>query len=200
MSSRQALVQTQRPEKASALSVITAHLRALKVIGQVGRTVSVHKFFALHLAIAIAPCNCFATCNCCHDREKCSNLSPFTGFTQLAHPSPMFTINADNCLFLCSCLWVCRPVTRSIMGSSPSSCSGVWDPWSVEYHPANLQCCCNTEAETGFVPTSARFLRCKHLLDTEVSILNSFLYPIIIVYHFASFGVLLPTDPSKNLL
>ena len=33
---------------------------------------------------------------------------------------------------------------------SPSSCSGLWD------NPANLQCCCRTEAETGFVPTSAQ--------------------------------------------
>ena len=42
---------------------------------------------------------------------------------------------------------------------------------------ANLQCCCSTEAETGFVPTSAQFFRCKYLLDTKVYILKSFLYP-----------------------
>ena len=44
-------------------------------------------------------------------------------------------------------------------------------------NPANLQCCCSTEAETGFVPTSAHFFRCKYLLDAKVYILKSFLYP-----------------------
>ena len=35
-------------------------------------------------------------------REKCSNLPPFTGFTQLCTSVSTFTINADNCLFLCN--------------------------------------------------------------------------------------------------
>ena len=52
---------------------------------------------------------------------------------------------------------------------------GIHDQWKT--NPANLQCCCSTEAETGFVPTSAQInLRCS-LLNTDVSILNSFLYP-----------------------
>ena len=43
------------------------------------------------------------------------------------------------------------------------------------------------------------FFRCEHLLDTEVSILNSFLYPKVPrVNVFVSFVVLLPIGPSQN--
>ena len=37
-----------------------------------------------------APCPCFASCNCCHDPfivRSAQTCPPFTGFTQLAHPS-----------------------------------------------------------------------------------------------------------------
>ena len=37
-----------------------------------------------------APCPCFASCNCCHDPfivRNAQTCPPFTGFTQLAHPS-----------------------------------------------------------------------------------------------------------------
>ena len=94
-------------------------------------SVSVHK-------IRAAYCHCFASCHCCHD-----------GFTQLYASFSMFTINADNCLFKCSCLQVCSPVTSSIIDSSPSFWNEVYDPY--------LQCCCGTEAETDFIPTSAYF-------------------------------------------
>ena len=67
------------------------------------------------------------------------------------------------------------------------------------FNPANLQCCCGTEAQTGFVPTSVHGFRCRHLLDIEISILNAFLHPSI-VYQCVLFVVLLPTDPSNNLL
>ena len=45
------------------------------------------------------------------------------------------------------------------------------------FNPANLQCCCGTEAQTGFVPTSVHGFRCRHLLDIEISILNGVLAP-----------------------
>ena len=84
----------------------------------------------------ILPLLCFLPLlSCPFIVRSAQTRQPFTGFTQLAS---MFTINADNCLFLCSCLQVCSPVTRSIIGSSPSSCSGVWDPWSVEYQSCKL--------------------------------------------------------------
>ena len=84
-------------------------------------SVSVHK-------IRVAYYHCFASCHCCHD-----------GFTQLYASFSMFTINADNCLFICSCLQVCSPVTSSIIDSSPSFWNEVYDPY--------LQRCCGTEAE-----------------------------------------------------
>ena len=37
-----------------------------------------------------APCPCFASCSCCHDPfivRSAQTCPPFTGFTQLAHPS-----------------------------------------------------------------------------------------------------------------
>ena len=53
--------------------------------------------------------------------------------------------------------------------------SGIHGQWNT--NPANLQCCCSTKAETGFVPTSAQFFAASPS-DTEVScILDSFLYP-----------------------
>ena len=45
-------------------------------------------------------------------------------------------------------------------------------------------------------------VRCRHLFDTEISILNSFLHPrvsCIEVHRCASFRVLLPINPTKNL-
>ena len=64
------------------------------------------------------------------------------------------------------CTYQFRPLSVSLSVSHirrwidptdvPSSCGGVWDPWSVEYNPETLQCCCSTEAETGFVSTSAQ--------------------------------------------
>ena len=74
----------------------------------------------------------------------------------------MFTINVDNCLFLCSCSSSRRSVFFGAAvpspASSPSSCSGVWVHGQWSTNPANLQCCCcSTGAETGFVPTSSQF-------------------------------------------
>ena len=87
--------------------------------------------------------HCFASCNCCHDpliERSAQTRPPFTGFSQLAHPSRCSRSTLTTVCFcasgfsgsLCSHR-VCNPVTRSIIGSSPSSCSGVWDPRSVEY-------------------------------------------------------------------
>ena len=70
---------------------------------------------------------------------------PFTGFTQLVPSVSMCTINVDNCLFLFSRFPVIMSVLCVHIGVAalhqihhrlrhPSSCSGVWDPWSVEYH------------------------------------------------------------------
>ena len=84
---------------------------------------------------------------------------PFIGLTQLAHPS---RCSRSTLTTVCFCFYFCASVSesaaRSIIGSSQSSCSGVWDPWSVECQYCNLQCCCSTEAKTGFVPTFAEFL------------------------------------------
>ena len=66
-------------------------------------------------------------------------------------------------------------VTGSVTRSSPS-CSECGIHGQKNTNPANLQRCCSIEVETGFVPTSAQFFRCRHLFDSEVSFLNSFLY------------------------
>ena len=84
-----------------------------------------------------APCSCPVSCNCycCHDPfivRSAQTCPPFTGFTQPCTSVSMFTINVDNCLFLC-----CSSVNGSVTGSS-SSCIGVWDPWSVEYQSFEL--------------------------------------------------------------
>ena len=52
------------PEKASALSVIIAHLWALKVFA---RAVSQCSNFRAASCHCVTPCPCFASCDCCHD-------------------------------------------------------------------------------------------------------------------------------------
>ena len=89
---RQNLVQTQLgPEKqASALSVIIAHSWALKVIASFKLGVSQFTKFRVAFCRCCAPCPCFASCTCCHDPfivRSAQTCPPFTGFTQLAHPS-----------------------------------------------------------------------------------------------------------------
>ena len=83
--------------------------------------------------------------HCRHDPfivKSAQNLSTDPWFHSACASVSMFTINTDSCLFLflllCLCLRVCSLGARSIIGSSPSSCSGVWDPCSVEYHSCKL--------------------------------------------------------------
>ena len=52
-------------------------------------------------------------------------------------------------LFLCWCLRVCNPVTRSIRGEEPPSCSGVC-PWSCRLPILQFEQQCSTEAMIGF--------------------------------------------------
>ena len=128
----------------SALSVI-AHPWALKVLAKWGGQ-SVFTKFRVASCHCVAPCPCFASFNCCHDPfivRSAQTRPPFTGFTQLAHPSrcSRSTLTTEGFCARVSvpCVRrVCSPVTRSIRGSSPSSCSGVWDPWSVEYQSCKL--------------------------------------------------------------
>ena len=90
-----------------------------------------------------ASCPCFVPCNCCHDPfivRNSQTCPPFIGFTQQSHPSrcsrstlttvcfSAFDSSRDHVWSLC--------VHRGC--SPPSSCSGVWDPWSVEYQSCKL--------------------------------------------------------------
>ena len=105
------------PEKqASALSVIIAHSWAPKAI-------------ASHLAFALL-CNCY----CCHDPfivRSTRTCPPFTGFTQLAHPSRCsrstlttvcfcaFDSSRDHVWSLCMC-WCCPSILWWSVGSMVS--------------------------------------------------------------------------------
>ena len=100
-------------------------------------------------------------------------------FTQQAHPS---RCSRSTLTTVCFCARASLVITSGLR-----VCAGAAVPfilqWSVWIHgqwntnPANLQCCCTTEAETGFVSNICAVLRRRHFLDTEVSILDSFLYP-----------------------
>ena len=104
----------------------------------------------------VAPCHCLASCNCCHDPlivRSAQTHPPFTGFTQLAHPSRCSRstlatvcssahtsprVSVFTSVFVRAILGL-QPFTRSIIRlRQPSSCSGVWDPWSVEYQSCKL--------------------------------------------------------------
>ena len=130
-------------------AVIIAHSWALKVPAKLNLGVSQFTKFRA------ASCHCFASCRCCHDPFIVRSRPPFTGFTQLCTSVSTFRFHVlidvvstftilchkFPCTFsfgLCSCLRVCSPVTSPILSSSPSSCSGVWDPWSVEYQSCKL--------------------------------------------------------------
>ena len=63
-------------------------------------------------------------------RERCSTLPPFQWFHSAFALVSMFTTSSDKCLFLLSVLHLRR---RLVSTNGPSSCSVVWDPWSVEY-------------------------------------------------------------------
>ena len=104
----------------------------------------------------------------------------------------IFTINTDNCLFLFLC-WChvprvsvfvsgsADPLTRSTISVSPSSCSGVWDPF-VGHHILPFEQHNSTETMIGILPIFAQF--CS-FLNTEVCVLNLFWYlkiPCIFVF------------------
>ena len=95
--------------------------------------------------------------------------------------------NSDNCLCL-SVSHIRRWIDRTDV---PSSCGGVWDPWSVEYNPETLQCCCSTEAETGFVPTSAQSFNGRPFLILRSPSCTRSCTQKIIVYQRVSFWGLL---------
>ena len=76
--------------KKRLLSVIIAHLLALKSSPASNLASVSSQKFALHFTIALHLATCFASCNCCHDPfivRSAQTRPPFTGFTQLAHPS-----------------------------------------------------------------------------------------------------------------
>ena len=58
--------------------------------------------------------------------------------------------------------------------------------------------CCTTEAETGLVPTSAQNFRGRNFLDTDISVLYSFLHTKISCIKCVSFWSLVQTDASVN--
>ena len=79
---------------------------------------SVHKFRAASCH-CFASCHCSASCHCCHDPfivRSAQTRLPFTGFTQLCTSVSTFTINVDNCLFVC-CRFPCTFFLWSVLVS-----------------------------------------------------------------------------------
>ena len=129
----------KKKKQASALSVIIAHSWALKSYRQLlelarSQHFALHFAIALHIALALL-------CICCHDPftvRSTQTCPPFTGFTQLAHPS---RCSRSTLTPVCFCVLDLPPrvsvfFTRSITGSSASIL--LWAPWSVEYQSWKL--------------------------------------------------------------
>ena len=166
MSTCQALVQTQPgPKNKHLLSLSSSRIYGLKVIANFG-VGQCSKFLAAPCH-CVAPCPCFASCNCCHDQfivRSAQTCPPFNGFPQLA--CIRLDVHADNCLFLCSCFPLglgvhfgsaaLHQIHNKLVSLHLVVECGIHG--QLNTNPANLQCCCSTEAETGFVPTSAQFL------------------------------------------
>ena len=67
----------------------------------------------------VAPCPCFVSCNCCHDPfivRKAQTRAPFTGFTQLAHPS---RCSRSTLTTVCFCACASTRVSVFTSGSQP---------------------------------------------------------------------------------
>ena len=85
---------------------------------------------------------------------KWSTLPPFRWFHSVLHPSRCSQQIPTSVCFFRFCTFKRRLDSTDV----PSSCSGVWDSMVSRTtnlqntNPANLQCCCGTEGETGFVP------------------------------------------------
>ena len=76
-------------------------------------------------------CHCSASCHCCHDPfivRSAQTCPPLTGFSQPAHPS---RCSRSTLTTVCFCAF-------DSGSAAPSSCSGVWDPWSVESQSCKL--------------------------------------------------------------
>ena len=107
-----------------------------------------------------ASCHCFASCICCHDPFIVRNARTrplFTGFTQLAHPS---RCSRSTLTTVCLCVHIGSAAPSPDPSSSARHLHLVVEcgiHGQQNTNPAELQCCCSTEAETGFVPTSAQF-------------------------------------------
>ena len=92
-------------------------------------------------------------------------------FIQLLHPSrcSQTILTVD---------WLAPPTSARFNGCAiaGTSYSGVWDPWSAEYHSCKLAVLLYRSRDQ-LRSNICTVLRCWHLLDTEISILNSFLFP-----------------------
>ena len=144
--------------KKRLLSLSSSRIYGLqKVIANSKLGVSQFTNFRVAFCHCFAPCPCFASCNCCRDPfivRSAQTCPPFTGFTQLAHPSRCSRSTLTTVCF-CACVSVItsglsvytglcvhiglqprHPIHRRLR--QPSSCSGVWDPWSIEYQSCKL--------------------------------------------------------------
>ena len=94
---------------------------------------------------------------------------------------------------------VCRFCAKSIIDLSPSSGSGVWDPWSVEYQSYDFKKYCSTETNDWLCFAYCCNIRALlFLLDADISVSNLFQYPETLLYLCVLSAVLLPIDPSPN--
>ena len=131
------------------LSLSSSRIHGLKVIAS--SKVGVSQFTKFRAAF----CHCFASWNCCRGPfivRSAQTCPPFTGFTQLAHPSrcsrstltavcfcACFSVFTSGlCVYIGSLFGSAAPSPHPSLASSPSSCSGVWDPWSIDYQSCKL--------------------------------------------------------------
>ena len=177
--------------KKKLFSFIVVHSWALKVLAKEGGR-SVFTKFRAASCHCVATCPCFASCDCCHDPftvRSAQTCPPFTGFTQLAHPS---RCSRSTLTTVCFCARV-SVFTSGLRVHIGSLCSYRLQPrhqihhwlvtfilqWSVGSMNNTILQTCNVVVV--LMQRLASFqhlrLRCKHLLDTEVSVLDSFFDP-----------------------
>ena len=117
-----------------------------------------------------APCPCFASCGCCHDPfivRSAQNLSTVHWFHSACTSVSMSTINADNCLFLCSCLRVhVRSMSVSGLCVHIGSAAPSPDPSSARHHHLVVECGIHGQQNTN--PANLQLASFQHLRSSSL--------------------------------
>ena len=152
------------------------------------RPVSVHSVTRCHIA-----CLCFSSSSLVH-RSKCSTLPPFQWFRSILHQSQ--TTEPIPTIFCFSLFGTYGAGSFQKISNHLVVECGIHS--HLEYQSRKVvHCRCSTESRDWLRSNICANFRGEDVLDTEVSVLYSFLYLKTIVYQCVSFGCPAPNRSAK---